>query len=362
MQQVEWGEFRLGDLFDINPTKYYRKLNSEIISIDGKVPLISNSSIDNGVMGYSNLVALNMGNTLTCSDTTMGAETMFYQELDFIGYSHIQHLVPKFKPFNKSIASIIISSCRVATAKRFDYGNKFNRDAINETIIQLPIKDGAIDFQFMEDFIAELETERITKLDAYLLTTGLKDYTLTQEEEQVVQEFENGKLQWSTFNVDTLFGKSTRGRRLKSSDRIAGTLPFVTAGEAEQGVSAFICNDVVVFSENTSTIDMFGSAKYRNYKFGADDHVAVVHTEKLPKAASLFVTTALHKSSYNGQYHYGRNFYAKDADELNISLPAKAQKADYPQMELLISAVQKLVIKDVVDYADKKMMKLKVVN
>lgn len=24
---------------------------------------------------------------------------------------------------------------------------------------------------------------------------------------------------------------------------------------------------------------MFGSAKYRNYRYGADDHVAVVHTE-----------------------------------------------------------------------------------
>ena len=28
---------------------------------------------------------------------------------------------------------------------------------------------------------------------------------------------------------------------------------------------------------------MFGSAKYRNYEYGADDHVAIVHTEQLPK-------------------------------------------------------------------------------
>lgn len=57
-----------------------------------------------------------------------------------------------------------------------------------------------------------------------------------------------------------LFGKSTRGKRLKSADRIEGTLPFVTAGEADEGVSAFIGNDVEVFSKNTITIDMFGSA------------------------------------------------------------------------------------------------------
>lgn len=46
-----------------------------------------------------------------------------------------------------------------------------------------------------------------------------------------------------------LFGKSTRGKRLKSADRIEGTLPFVTAGEADEGVSAFIGNDVEVFQK-----------------------------------------------------------------------------------------------------------------
>ena len=112
---------------------------------------------------------------------------------------------------------------------------------------------------------------------------------------------------------------------------------------------------MTVFSENTTTIDMFGSAKYRNYKYGGDDHIAVVHTENLPKFASIFVTTAIHKSSYTGQFHYGRNFYAKDADELNISLPVKNQQPDYSIMETLISAIQKLVIKDVVLYTDKKL-------
>ena len=128
----------------------------------------------------------------------------------------------------------------------------------------------------------------------------------------------------------------------------------MTAGETDEGISAFIGNDVRIFPSNTTTIDMFGSAKYRNYNYGGDDHIAVVHTDKLPKFASIFVTTAIHKTSYNGQFNYGRNLYAKDADELNISLPVKEQKPDYELMETLISAIQKLVIKDVVLYTDRK--------
>ena len=142
------------------------------------------------------------------------------------------------------------------------------------------------------------------------------------------------------FGLEKLFGKSTRGRRLKSDDRVAGDLPFVTAGEANEGVSAYIGNDVRVFSENTTTIDMFGSAKYRNYKYGADDHIAVVHTEDLPKSASIFVTAAIHKSSYTGEFHYGRNFYAKDADELNIELPINNGEIDFKFMESFISELE----------------------
>ena len=206
----------------------------------------------------------------------------------------------------------------------------------------------------MECFISQLEAFRLSQLEAYLLVTGLKDYTLTTAEEQALADFENGKVQWGEFNLEKLFGKSTRGKRLKSVDRIAGDLPFVTAGEADTGISAFIGNEVEIFSKNTTTIDMFGSAKYRNYDYGGDDHIAVVHTERLNKYASIFTTTAIHKSSYTGKFSYARNFYAKDADELNIFLPSQNNAPNYDYMALLISAIQKLVIKDVVLYADRK--------
>jgi len=154
-----------------------------------------------------------------------------------------------------------------------------------------------------------------------------------------------------------LFGKSTRGKRLKSDDRIKGTLPFVTAGEANEGISAYVGNDIHIFEDNTITIDMFGSSKYRNYKYGGDDHISVVNTQDLPKMASVFITSAINKSSYTGEFHYGKNFYPKDADNLYISLPTKNNQPDYKIMQTLISAIQKEVIKDVVLYVDKKLGK-----
>lgn len=174
----------------------------------------------------------------------------------------------------------------------------------------------------------------------------------TADELSALDKFNS--INWKKFNLETLFGKSTRGKRLKGDDRIGGNLPFVTAGETDEGISAFISNDVEIFSSNTTTIDMFGSAKYRNYNYGADDHIAVVHTENLSKYAAIFVTSACHKSAHNGDFSYSRNFYAKDADKLYISLPVKNEQPDYELMSTLISAMQKLVIADVVKFSDEK--------
>lgn len=95
---------------------------------------------------------------------------------------------------------------------------------------------------------------------------------------------------------------------------------------------------------------MFGSAKYRNYKYGADDHVAVVHTEDLPKHAAIFLTSAIHKSSCTGKFDYGRNFYAKDADQLNVLLPSKEHKPDYEIMDRFIAELEAKRIKELEAY------------
>ena len=249
---------------------------------------------------------------------------------------------------------------------RFSYGKKLRSSQSKNFVMRLPVTiDGKIDFDFMESFIAELEaervaeleTERVAELSAYLTVSGLDNCELSSDEVQALQGF--ASLAWKTYNLKELFGKSTRGKRLKGDDRIPGVLPFVTAGEASEGISAYISNDVEIFEKNTTTIDMFGSAKYRNYRYGADDHIAVVHTEFVPMKASIFLTSAIHKASHTGKIDYGHNFYAKDADDLDIQLPTQDGKPDYDVMATLISAVQKMVIKDVVRLADSRIEKTK---
>ena len=355
LESVEWGKFKLGDLFEVETSKKRFDANKVTLLKNGVCPYVVRMGSNNGQKGFidEDSSFLNEGNTISFGQDTA---TMFYQEKPYFTGDKIKILKPKASRFGKENAQFFISTMAKAFSS-FSWGSSsFNVSIIKSQSLTLPVKNGKIDFDFMGRFIAELEAERIAELEAYLTATGLKDYHLTLEEQKALDDFEGGKVEWGEFNLEKLYGKSTRGRRLKSADRIEGNLPFVTAGEAEEGVSAFISNSVTVFSENTITIDMFGSAKYRNYKYGGDDHVAVVHTEKLSKYAATFATASIQKSSYTGKFDYGRNFYAKDADELNISLPLKNGDPDYSKIEVLMSAIHKLVIKDVVEYADKKIV------
>jgi len=354
-------------LFDINPTKYYKLKNEKIISQNGKVPLISNSSTDNGVMGFSNLNANNIGNTITCSDTTLGAETMYYQENNFIGYSHIQHLVPKFKPFNKTIASVIISACRVATSKKYDYGNKFNREAMNKTTIQLPISNGEINFSFIEKFIAELEAERIAELEAeriaeleaYLTATNLKDYTLTQEEKNVLDDFEKGKIKLEEFRLSEVFNVNSYKKRFDANKVLISQTgkPYVVRTSLNNGIRGYINENELYLNEGNTisfgqdTATMF----YQEKPYFTGDKIKIIKAKdnKFNKYNAQFFITSMSKSF--SSFSWGSSSFNENIIKNQlIKLPTTKSKPNYQFMEIFISAIQKLVIKDVVLYADIK--------
>lgn len=334
-------------MFDIKNTLSF---NSDRLVDGTEYDYITRTSLNQGILqttGFVNSENINPAGTWSLGLLQMD---FFYRNKPWYAGQFVRMVVPKIDIPKKAILFFQTLLNRQKPILLQVLVRHVDETFRNTNVFLPTTANNEIDFDFMESFIRELEEERVKKLKTYLKASGLDNYELTQTEQKALTDF--NALEWQEFNVESLFGKSTRGKRLKGDDRIEGDLPFVTAGEADTGISAFISNDVEVFSANTTTIDMFGSAKYRNYDYGADDHVAVVHTENLNKYAAIFVTTACHKSAHNGQFNYGHNFYAKDADELNIMLPVRNGVPDYEAMQDIISAVQKLVIKDVVEYTN----------
>lgn len=234
-------------------------------------------------------------------------------------------------------------------------------------IVNLPINiNNEIDFEFMEEFIAELEAERVAELEAeqvaelaaYLKVSGLDNYELSSEEERALQEYET--LELKEFEYREIFNRIKQGRRLKKDDQIPGEIPFVMAGTTNTGVVNYVSNPVASFPKNSITIDIFGNTFYRNYDFGAGDDTGVYWNSSISysKEIMLFFATSMSKS-IEGKYSYGKKLRSSQSLDFKMKLPVINDSPDYQFMELLISAVQKLVIKDVVIYADRKIEKTK---
>jgi Type I restriction modification DNA specificity domain len=193
LEKVEWGEYKIGDLFEIGTGSLLPSKDLQI----GKIARISAKSENNGVLGYfdtENLAgARHFENFITVNffGTDGG---IFYHPYKASVEMKVHTLKIPNKEFNSRTGNFIASALRLVL-KGFDYGNQLSSSKIRnlDFKIRLPTKNGEINFVFMESFIAELEASRIAELEAYLTATGLSNWTLTKKEEKVLTEFENAQ-------------------------------------------------------------------------------------------------------------------------------------------------------------------------
>lgn len=345
----------MGDLFEI---KHYGKQRSqEDLQKDGelKYNFVMQNENNNGIIervpkqigNHFNLIPGNSISAFTHLNKVYYQEESFYSKQG----SNVYTLKSNF--LNKKTAKFIISAIN-SIIGNLEYGKNTASRLIHYKI-QLPTKSGKIDFEFMESFIADLEAKQINKLANYLEVTGLKDYTLTTEEEKVLADFENGKVVWGSFTYKSIFNNIKQGRRLTKDDQKSGNIPFVMAGVTNTGVVNYISNPVATFPKNSITVDIFGNTFYRDYDFGAGDDTGVYwDSEKnYSKETMLFFTTSMEKS-IAGKFDYGNKLRSSQSLDFNMQLPLINNQPDYDLMEIYITAIQKLVIKDVVLYVGRK--------
>ncbi len=352
LKNVEWGEYKLGDLFDIDNTLSF---NTDKLVVGTDYDYVTRTSLNQGILQTTGMV--NAENINSPGTWSLGLLQMdfFYRSKPWYAGQFVRKITPKIEIPQGSIL-FFTTLLNKQKQKLLSVLVRNVDKTFKEIKIKLPLtSNGEINFEFMESFIAELEAQRIAELEAYLLATGLKDYHLTKEEEQALKEFEESDVTFSEFSYSKIFNKIKQGRRLKKDDQIPGTIPFVMAGTTNTGVANYVSNPVASFPPNSITIDIFGNTFYRNFAFGAGDDTGVYWSDKkqYSKEIMLFFAGSM-KKSIIGKFSYGKKLRSSQSLNFNMQLPCLSNKPDYKFMETFISAIQKLVIEDVVLYADRK--------
>ena len=327
----QWGEFVVGELFDVHPTKAYKLKNSELLTTSGKNPVVVNSSYNNGIGGYTDQELTESGGILTFSDTTSGADTLFFQEKPFVGYPHVQGMYPKAFQLTTNVAKFMIASLRASINKySWNYTNKLTRTFISSTTVKLPLKPSAdpsnynstdIDWDYMETVMSRVTTRAKDRLANLPQPTDKKKTPVDTSA-------------WGEFVVGELFDNITRGTRLKKSDRKTGSTPLVTAGSENQGIAEYILENKELFDGNNLTIDMFGNVFARNYSFYADDNILVLQTNVHTFSQLQFMASSL--AHLANEYGYTNQFRQNTLNNTTVKLPLKpsANPSNYSQDDI----------------------------
>jgi len=363
LEDVEWGEFELGELFEIGNTLSF---NKDKLTIGVEYDYVTRTSQNQGILqetGFVNKENINQSNTWSLGLLQMD---FFYRKRPWYAGQFVRKIIPRIKLekttilfftvlFNKQKKNLLSGLVR-------DVDKKF----LNAKV-QLPIENGEINFSFIENFITKLEEEHIRKLEkehiaeleAYLKATNLKNYILTKEEEKVIEDFERGKIKFNKFRLDDVFDVSSYKKRFDANKISISKVgkPYVVRSSFNNGIKGYINEDeqylnegnTISFGQDTAT--MF----YQEKPYFTGDKIKILKPKdnSFNKQNAQFFISAMFKSF--SSFSWGSSsFNEKIIKSQPINLPTINSQPNYKLIETFISAIQKLVIKDMVSDTDEK--------
>ena len=222
----------------------------------------------------------------------------------------------------------------------------------------LPTKNGKIDFEFMETFVAELEAQRVAELKNYLEVSGLDNYELSNKELEVLESYDS--VEWGEYRIGDLFDSYNGNFDIQKKHINDMGEYVITAGVSNNGILGKSDVEAKVFKSKTITVDMFGYAFYRSFNYKIVTHARVFSLtpkNKITENQGMFLESSL--SYLKKLFGYENMCSFAKIKNLTTILPTKNGKIDFDFMETYISAITKLAIKDVVKYADKRIVATK---
>ncbi|WP_369693558.1 restriction endonuclease subunit S [Finegoldia magna] len=370
LQNIEWGEYKIGDLFDVDSWIYGKNKNwitrNENKSYNS-LPVISGVTINNGVSYYTNDEADAedvFQDSLTISTRGEYSGTVTFHDGKFLLANNI--LVMKMDNLTKR-QKIFIGSL-INNLGYGGYSGYPRKETLKNDMIKLPVNKGKIDFKFMESFIAELEAQRVAELESYLNVTGLKDYKLKNVEINAIDNLK--KVKWQEFKIGDLFGRVItkklpyKAKELPKEPTGNYNLPLLTSSFINQGLNYFAPKTGATILKNVISIPS-NSDVYRSYyqsrEFSVLSDAYAIEWKyeniKLSPDVYLFLVSCINKVTDLSIYSYKNKLGGWNVVKNKyIKLPVdKNGGIDFIFMENITQAIKKLVIKDVSIYSDKKL-------
>lgn len=300
---------------------------------DGNTVVIAAAGVNEGFACFSNSDSIT-SNAMTISLNGVGTGTAFVHNYPFNMNSDCGLVKTKEKISIKALQfiSVMINNNK----DKFNYGYKANETRLLNLSIKLPINgDGDIDYEFMELYMQQMESNLLNKEIDYV-ESKLKEIGPKKDVKELY------KCNWKKFNVKDIFETIQRGKRLKTAEHISGYTPYVSSTALNNGVDRFIGNkeNVREFENCLSLANSgsVGSCFYEPFNFIASDHITHLKNNSFNKYHYLFMATML--SRLSDKYNFNREINDARISKEIILLPIKNDNTpDYDYMEQYIKNI-----------------------
>lgn len=354
-------------LFNVEGTKSLDE--GKLSFVPDGINFVGRVNENNGIKGKIRKRTFSPNEENTITATVIGNyKYVKFQEEEYYCSQNINKLVPNFK-INKFIAMYLIPHIQRFVSKYDGQQGGYKLNELKEHIIILPTKNNQIDFTYMENYIHVLEEERIHVLEAYLKVSELDTCKLTIDEENLLSKLNNKEIKFKKFNITGLDGifdvNNTHSIIQSSIVPNSGKYPYVTAGESNNSVDTYISYNTDMLEKGNS-IMIGGKTLVITYQeqdyFSNDSHNLALYLRKKEKPSQreqLFLISMLYKS-LKPKYTWGDSISKRKIQTESFYLPVtQNDEIDYPLMETYIRAIEKKVIKNVVDWKDAIIKKTK---
>lgn len=352
---TNYKSFQIKELFDIHPTKAYKLTNAYLFDKDGTVPVVTNTSENNGRSGYSKLEATEH-DIITFSDTAnKSPDSIFFQEGEFIGYSHVQGLYPYSDEWTKHSLLYLATVMRKKTKGIYDYYAKMSRDIISDMIVDLPVDDnGELDYHYMEKQISSLEKKGNKILQKVLRDEKLTNYSLTQKEIEALQFFEKHGGQLKKIKAKELFNVKGNPQLNKESFSFieGGEYPYFTRTVFNNGILGYVeyLDEEHKILGNSIAVGMLGMRFfYMEHDFYAGQFTKTLFPkfDDFDEDVALYFIAILNTNSQKYLGGLVRDF-EKLFYDTDLYVPIKDGFVDYDLIRLFIRAEKKKVAKMII--------------
>lgn len=330
LRSVKWGEFAIGELFDISRGRNFPKSDWK----SGSIPIITTTGLNNGITDFiSNPNDKVSKNSLTVAGTGTVGST-FYHEYEHNVGEWVLSLTLKDKDLNKHLA-LFLTTVISYQKDKYSYAYKLGNERLSAQKILLPVDpNGNPDWSFMENFMKEVET----------LVQPSMDFT----EHVITDTRELDDVEWGEFEIGEMFDIRS-GVRLEKKNMVDGDIPYIGATSVNNGITNYVSNVNSSLDSNVLGVNYDGSVVenfYHPYECVFSDSVKrlSLRLENSNKYHYLFCKVAILQQKE--KYMYAYKFNERRMTKQKITLPVDPNgNPDWNFMEQYMKRVENNIMK-----------------